>query len=207
MVHEVAGTTRDVVDGSIEMAGVLVRLLDGAGIGSPRDSVDAEGMRRARETMGQSDLVVVVLDASRPLAASDLEVLELTENRDRIVVGNKSDLPGRGHFDEVPVSLVCSALTGAGVQSLRDALCGWVRERTGFDGDEGGIVASVRATEALAGCERSLLAALMSHERGSGPEALLVDLREALSGMSRTLGLDVEEEVLDRIFSSFCVGK
>ena len=87
------GTTRDLVDGEIVIAGVAVRLVDGAGQGIPRDVIDAEGMARSRRATEESDLVLVVLDRSRARAAMDEDVLRLTAGRPRLVIGSKGDLP------------------------------------------------------------------------------------------------------------------
>ena len=89
------GTTRDLVDGEILIAGVAVRLIDGAGQGIPRDVIDAEGMARSRRATEESDLVLVVLDRSRARAAVDEDVLRLTAGRPRLVIGSKGDLPAR----------------------------------------------------------------------------------------------------------------
>ena len=206
IVHGAAGTTRDLVDSRLEIAGVPVRLLDGAGIGPPTGPIDEEGIRRARGALPESDLAIVVLDAGRPLDVGDLEVLELTRGMDRILVRNKCDL-AVGRLDAVEVDLSCSALTGAGIDELRDELSARVVRRAGLDGDEGGVVASARALESLEACERSVSAAAAGLESEAASEVLLVDLRDALRALDGTLGLRADEAVLDRIFSAFCVGK
>ncbi|HEV8440228.1 MAG TPA: tRNA uridine-5-carboxymethylaminomethyl(34) synthesis GTPase MnmE [Methylomirabilota bacterium] len=205
IVSPAPGTTRDLVEGELVIAGIAVRLVDGAGLGAPSDAIDAEGMRRARTAVAESDLVVVVLDRSRPLGSADLDILAFTEARERLLVANKSDLPAV--WDEPSIeACVCSAVTGAGLDHLRDRIREWVERRTAADGDEGGIVASLRVVESL---DRAV--SLLRHaaaEMESVPfEAVLVDLREALTTLGQTLGLEADDAVLDRIFSRFCVGK
>ncbi len=199
------GTTRDVVDGSLVISGVPVRLMDGAGIGAPRDAIDVEGMRRARQAIEESDLVLVVLDRGRPISAGDREVLALSTNSERLVVANKSDLPAAWAEAEFG-GWACSALTGAGIERLREKLGEWVERRTASDGDEGGIVASLRVIGALEGARAALRHA--AGELGRAPiEAVLVDLHDALIALGETLGIATDDALLDRIFSAFCVGK
>jgi len=199
------GTTRDLLDASLVLAGVPVRLLDGAGLGPPRDALDSEGMRVARLALEDSDLALVVLDASRSLGPADEHVLELTSGRPRLVIANKVDL--RWALEErVNVDHNCSALSGGGIGTLLGALEKWVAEQTAPDGEEGGVVASLRALEQLGMAHRAIGSASRALERVP-IEAALVDLQDALGAFDRLLGFEADEAVLDRIFSTFCVGK
>ena len=106
------GTTRDLVDGEVIIAGVAVRLVDGAGQGMPRDVIDAEGMARSRRATEESDLVLVVLDRSRARAAADEDILGLTAGRPRLVIGSKGDLPAM--WTDEDIDCVCSTRGGRG---------------------------------------------------------------------------------------------
>jgi tRNA modification GTPase len=180
---------------------VPVRLLDTAGIDVPRDAIEAEGIRRSRDAMAASDVLLVVVDGSQPLAC---DVLDETAGRARVIVRGKSDLPGDRSSLGLDDAVDVSALTGAGMDVLVHRLCREVETRS--DGEGGGLVASLRQMESLerltrclhAG-ERALLAAPV--------EVALIDLREALAELSALLGLDVGDAVLDRIFATFCLGK
>src|SRR5262249_25928509 len=99
IVSAIPGTTRDLVEGTIVTNGVPVRLVDGAGLGAPRDSIDAEGMRRIRQALTDGDLVLVVLDRSRPISRSDREILALTSTKERLIVANKTDVAGAWRMD------------------------------------------------------------------------------------------------------------
>lgn len=201
IVSPLAGTTRDVVEATIELAGVPVRLLDTAGIDVPRDEVEAEGIRRSRGAIEESDLLLVVVDGSRPLAR---EVLDETARRARVVVRSKSDLtrdPSTASLDGV---LDVSALTGAGIDRLVHRLCREVEARA--DGEGGGVIASVRQMDALAALEHALDRAGRAL-RKEPVEVALVDLRDALARVSELLGVEVGDAVLDRIFATFCLGK
>jgi tRNA modification GTPase len=203
IVSDVPGTTRDVVEGAIVLAGVPVRLLDTAGIETPRDVIEAEGIRRSRRAMDESDLLLVVLDGS---VEPDRRVLAETAGRPRVLVRAKSDLRTHEAAAALPEAQPVSALTDEGMEALRERLTREVELRAGASGDEGGIVMSVRQialieslhTE-LAGAEAALVDAPL--------EAALVDLNGALASAGRILGVDVSDAVLDRIFSAFCLGK
>ena len=156
------GTTRDLVDGEIVVAGVAVRLIDGAGQGIPRDVIDAEGMARSRRATEDSDLVLVVLDRSRARAAADEDILRLTAGRPRLVIGSKGDLPAAWDGE---IDCVCSTRGEPGIEVVQHLLTGWVEERVAGDAEEGGIVASLRVTERLEGVKSSLEDAISGLER------------------------------------------
>src|SRR5262245_32259657 len=203
IVSPVPGTTRDVVDGTIALAGVPVRLLDTAGLDVPRDAVEAEGIRRSRQAIDESDLLLVVLDGSVP---PDRRVLAETAGRARLVVRTKSDLAPHSDTAPLPESVPVSARTGHGLDTLLERLTREAEQRAGAAGDEGGLVASLRQLELMDALSLTLhygAAAL-----GELPlEAALVDLKLALDHVGAIQGIDVSDAVLDRIFSTFCLGK
>jgi len=199
IVSPVAGTTRDVIEATLDLGGIPVRLLDTAGIGTPRDSLEAEGMKRTRSAIDDSDLLIVVVDGT---AAVPHDLLEETRNRPRLIVRSKSDLGGplaAVVTDAIPVS----ARTGTGL----DLLTARIEQAAGAGSDSGDeLMASLRQIEALAALERALVTAEQSL-KDAPLEVSLVDFREALTTLSALLGLDVGEAVLDRIFATFCLGK
>ena len=203
IVSPVAGTTRDVVEATIALAGVPVRLLDTAGLGLPRDAIEAEGMRRSRAAIEESDIVVMVIDASGPAL---LDVAVTVGGRRTIVVLSKTDLPSHPDAATLRDVVRVSALTGAGMEGLAARLAAVVTECAALDGDEGAVVASQRHADQLIALHRALAAAEVSLT--SAPvEAALIDLREALDHAGAILGVDVADSVLDRIFATFCLGK
>src|SRR5262245_32782477 len=203
IVSDVPGTTRDIVEGSIVLAGVPVRLLDTAGIEAPRDEIEAEAIRRSRRAMDESDFLLVVLDGS---IEPDKRVLAVTASRPRMLVRAKSDLqPHQGAVALLGAQPV-SAVTGDGMEALRECLTREVEILAGASGDEGQIVASIRQIELLESLRADLAAAEAAF--GDAPmEAALVDLNAALASAGKILGIDVSDAVLDRIFSAFCLGK
>jgi tRNA modification GTPase len=200
-----AGTTRDVVDGTTEVAGVPVRLLDTAGIGAPQDEIDAEAMRRAREMAERSDLLLVVLDGSEPIGSSSA-ILEETRGRARIVVLSKSDLGDAGGPPPAEPAIRASVKSERGLEALLERLVREVVALTGEDGDEGGVVASLRQLKLLESLSQSLEAAT-ERLAGAPVEVALVDLRSALEAASALLGIEVGDAILDTVFARFCVGK
>jgi len=203
IVSPVAGTTRDVVEGTLVLDGVPVRLLDTAGIDVARDEIEAEGIRRSRRAMEESDLLLVVLDGSILPSAT---VLAETAGRARLLVRAKSDLPAHRAAAALPDAVAASIVAAGGLDALRECLLREVERRATAAGDEGGIVASLRQIGLL----QALHAALAASDTALGEaplEAALVDLREALAHAGAILGLDVGDAILDHIFSTFCLGK
>ncbi len=203
IVSPLPGTTRDVVEGTIAIAGVAVRLLDTAGLDVPRDVIEAEGIRRSRQAMEESDLVLVVLDGS---IGPDRRVLAETAGRARVLVRAKSDLPPHPDAAALPDAVEASAVSSNGIDALLERFAQEVEHRAAAAGDEGGIVASLRQLELI----ESLASSLVSGGRALAEmplEAALVDLRQALHLAGAILGIDVGDAVLDHIFSTFCLGK
>jgi len=206
IVSPMPGTTRDLVDGTVVIHGVPVRLVDGAGLGVAQDAVDAEGMWRIRQVVGDSDLALVILDLSRPPARADWEVLELTAKGERLVIGNKSDLASVSQATMV-AECRCSALTGEGMAAIEKLLGNWVQQQTAADGEEGAVVASMRVIDSLRAAREAVDKAAGS--LGRVPvEAALVDLGQAKRELDRIMGrMEEDGAVLDLIFSKFCIGK
>ena len=196
------GTTRDIVEGGLVVDGIAVRLLDTAGLGAAQDTIDAEGMRRTRLAIAESDLLLVIQDGSVPV---DVTVLAETAGHARVLVQAKSDLGGHPSHQALEAVAV-SALTGEGLDRLLAAIGHAVRVDAEIHGDEIAVVTSLRQTELLDALHRAL-------EQGADAlvnsplEAALVDLREAMSIVSGMLGLTIDNAVLDRIFATFCLGK
>jgi len=153
--------------------------------------------------MDESDLLLVVLDASVP---PDRRVLTETAGRARLLVRAKSDLPAHPEATALPDAVEASTLSAGGIDALLERLAQDVEQRAAAAGDEGGIVTSLRQLELIEALATSL--ASSGEALGAMPlEAALVDLRQALRHTGEILGVDVSDAVLDRIFSTFCLGK
>ena len=203
IVSAAPGTTRDVVEATTVIGGVPVRLLDTAGLAVPHDPIEAEGMRRSRLAIDESDLLLVVMDASIP---PDPHVLEETADRARVIVLTKSDLARHPDAVPLPDAVNASAVSESGIDLLLQRLAQEVEHRAAAAGDEGGIVTSLRQLELLQAFASSVASSVAA--LAEAPlEAALVDLKLALGLTGEILGVDVGEAVLDRIFSTFCLGK
>jgi tRNA modification GTPase len=203
IVSAAPGTTRDVVDATMVVSGVPVRLLDTAGLAVPHDPIEAEGMRRSRLAIDESDLLLVVMDASIP---TDRRVLEETADCARVLVLAKNDLPRHPDAARLPDAVNASTVSDGGIDLLLQRLAQEVEHRAAAAGDEGGIVTSLRQLELLQGFARSLASSVAA--LAEAPlEAALVDLNLALGFTGEILGVDAGDAVLDRIFSTFCLGK
>ena len=203
IVSALPGTTRDIVEATMVIAGVPVRLLDTAGLDVPQDAIEAEGMRRSRTAIDESDLLLVVVDSSVPL---DQRVLIETAGRARVLVRAKSDLRCHPDAAALPDVVDTSTFNDGGVDALLERLAQEVEHRAAAAGDEGGIVASLRQIELIRAL-RDSLASGGNALRDMPLETALVDLKHALGLSGEILGVDVGDAVLDRIFSTFCLGK
>jgi tRNA modification GTPase len=199
----IAGTTRDVIEVRLDLAGYPVILADTAGLSVGRDAVEEEGVRRARARAHDADLTLVVFDMTR-----SAEIAELEEIADRatILVANKLDLTIAGDraafLARLPKSaLPISALTGEGMPVLLDRLAGAVKQR--FADQSGPVLTRARHRVALAEC----VAALRRSLSASLPELAAEDLRLAIRALGRITGRVDVEDVLDIIFREFCIGK
>lgn len=207
IVHEIPGTTRDFIEGRIDIQGVPMRAVDTAGIREGADEVEVEGVLRTRRMMEKADLLLVVLDSSRRCGQGDQSLLRETEGTARVVVANKSDLSAAGN--EYPEDTVhVSATMGDGIEDLKATIYWTV---FGCEGgtlpvDEG-VIISLRQAEAVKGIRDACGRAVAAMERGIEPDLVAVDVDEALMGIGELTGGVTTEEVLDRIFETFCIGK
>jgi tRNA modification GTPase len=223
IVAPVAGTTRDRVSEAIEIAGVRVMLSDTAGLrerSAVGDPIEAVGMQRAIAALEGAALVLWVIDASAALAPEDLAVAARVAAlpRARVVVAlNKADLPTRVNAADVlalvPAARVqaVSALSGAGVAALRDAIAQALgageRGAAGVVPALAGAVADPRHAEALARACDAVRRASEAAVAALPGEIVALELREALAAIGEVTGTHIGEDLLDRIFNRFCIGK
>ena len=217
LVSQISGTTRDVVSASIEIAGVKVELADTAGLDEPRDELEALGMARTRSWLERADLVVLVLDHSRPLSDTDCELYRQLKERPHLLVLNKQDLPGRCTAAEIhdrfasrePVLGCVADRDGSDIRELVAALTDFVRKRQPAE-SSGTVVSSRRHYDLLCAFAAALRRA---RELSRAPEPLLdllaEELHQARKALLAIVGRDSEavESLLDTVFAGFCVGK
>ncbi|NTU51389.1 MAG: tRNA uridine-5-carboxymethylaminomethyl(34) synthesis GTPase MnmE [Candidatus Aminicenantes bacterium] len=214
IVTHIPGTTRDFIEEVIGIRGVPVRLTDTAGIRDPANIIEREGIDRVWERLSSADAVIMVFDGSAPLTAEDEAVIEKNRGRAAVPVINKSDLEQVIDAERLRSRLAgakplrISAKTGDGIPALLDAVydlvTGQPRE-TDLDTDL--IITRVRHKTALEKTAAHLLQARESLAGGLSAEFVAFDIREALDSLGEITGMTSREDILDRIFSTFCVGK
>lgn len=205
IVTEVPGTTRDVVSETASIEGIPVRLLDTAGIRESTDLVESLGIERSFQAMADADLTLVVLDASQPQTAEDAALLDRARSQGRfLIVANKCDLPPVGGVPAGAISV--SARTGEGIAALRQAIVAAVAPQGRIEQD-GGFITSLRHEQLLRESLEALDQARTAATLGIPHEMLLLDLYAALRPIDSITGATTADDILNRIFSTFCIGK
>lgn len=212
IVTDIPGTTRDIIEEYVNIGGIPLKVIDTAGIRETADVVERIGVERAREALAQADLVLVLLDASAPLTSEDREVLGLLSGRQAIVIVNKTDLPSvidmaavAALVPDKPVIRI-SALEGTGVAELETAISDLVYSGRVVQG-ESAFVSNVRHSQLLKQARGRLQEAQTAAEGGLPPDCIVVDLRAAWTTLGEITGETVGEDIIDTIFSQFCIGK
>jgi tRNA modification GTPase len=213
IVTATPGTTRDLVSETVAIGGIPIQLVDTAGIRQALDEAESIGIRKSMEALADADLVLVVLDASQPTTAEDAELMKHAEGRPTIVVRNKCDLGGSGPWSEVSgqSSLVsarvrASALTGEGIAELRAEILRHIGAETGAQA-EAGFLTNVRHQGQVQDSMAALDAAAGAVTAKVPHEMLLLDLYNALRPLDAITGATTTDDILNLIFSTFCIGK
>lgn len=214
LVTDVPGTTRDTIEEVVNLRGVALRLIDTAGIRESSDLVERLGVERSLNLLKEADLILHVLDRSTELTPEDFQILELTKGHRRIVLINKTDLPPAwdpSDLGELAAPVLEISLLQAGrkvVDDLSEAILtllgkGAVPSSAGSRA----LVTRARHKQALQEARLALERALDTHLSGLPLDLTAVDLYQALESLGEITGETVRENVLDRIFAEFCIGK
>jgi tRNA modification GTPase len=207
IVAATPGTTRDTVSERISLDGIPLELVDTAGLREAVEEVEQLGIRRSREALADAALVVVVLDATQPLNDEERRLLAAVEGRSAVVAVNKCDLIEPGHplpdCAGLP-TLATSALTGKGIAALRERI---LTLATGGAAAEPGMLTSLRHQQAIAAALAALADAAHANAAAIPHEMLLLDLYRALWALDSLTGQTTPDDILNLIFSTFCIGK
>lgn len=207
IVTPVAGTTRDTVEETATVAGIPFHLIDTAGIRESRDVVEQIGIERSRKAVGQADLILLVIDASNPLDEADQVLLAQVRAKPSLVIANKSDLPQIAELSKLTQpALKLSALTGDGIETLHEAMAAIALAGAVIPNDAV-LVTNPRQKAALEGALEHLEAARGSIADQMPGDFTTIDLTACLSALGEVTGEGVTEELLDKIFQQFCIGK
>ncbi|MBQ5840693.1 MAG: GTP-binding protein, partial [Clostridia bacterium] len=209
IVTDIAGTTRDVVEETVRLGEVLLRLADTAGIRETGDRVETVGVEKARRRLEQAALALVVFDGSRPLDEDDRRLAEQATGTTAIAIINKADRPERIERDWLESRfariVTLSARAGEGV----DALAAAVAQVTGVEGLDAAepLLATERQRQCAANCLTCLEEAADALESGLTPDAVAVSLTGAVEAVLELTGERATEAVVEEVFARFCVGK
>ena len=212
IVTDIPGTTRDLIMETIYLNGVPLNLVDTAGIRKPSNAIEKEGIKLVWERLDHADIVVIMLDGSSPLTDEDRGIINKNKDANFIVAINKSDLPAcweiktiRKLIPQGRKIINISAKFGTGLEDLKDAVM-----QSGCNLDEakgGAMITNLRHKQALEKTGKNIQAAKEAIARGDSPEIPAFELREALDNLDEITGKKIDDEVLDKIFASFCIGK
>ena len=207
IVTDIPGTTRDAVEQTVTLGRHLLRLLDTAGIRETADKVEELGVARALQAAQTCQLALFVVDGSKPLTPEDEAAMDAAlQAPEAIAILNKQDLPCVMDPSELPFAYVIpvSCAKNEGLDLLEQAL------DMVFDFDapcDGSILTNARQADAIAKSRESIEAALSSLRLGMTPDAVLVDVEAAMESLGEATGRVVREDITNRIFERFCVGK
>ncbi|ETA73920.1 tRNA modification GTPase TrmE [Ligilactobacillus equi DPC 6820] len=212
IVTDIAGTTRDVIEEYVNVRGVPLKLIDTAGIHETDDKVEAIGVERSRKAIEQADLVLLILNSSQALTKEDRELLAATNDKKRLVILNKTDLPQAIELDEVKAEvgednlMLTSVLKQAGLVELEEKIA-----ELFFGGIENSqstvLVTNVRQMALLEKAENSLAAVLDGIEMDLPVDLVQIDMTTAWELLGEITGDTYQDELLDQLFSQFCLGK
>lgn len=207
IVTNIPGTTRDTIEEKIRLGALTLRLVDTAGIRETRDEIEKMGVERSRAALKSAELAIAVVDGSRPLTAEDEEILSLCgEVPKKVIVLSKKDL---GQEENIPLpagipAVAVSSVTGEGLKSLEKVIAELFPMPAAPAGE---ILTNARQAEAISRALESLRAAQAALDSGLMPDAVLTEAEEAMAAIGELSGRSIRQDVTNRIFARFCVGK
>lgn len=207
IVTDIAGTTRDTVEHTVKLGSILFRLLDTAGIRETENQIEAMGVIRSREAAQQAELALFLCDGSAPLTEEDRQAMQIAANAKHVIaLINKSDLPQAVTTAELPFSdvLSISARDGQGLDALRETMQSLFTGSTPCDGS---ILTNPRQINAVRTAHSAIERALSGLHAHVTPDAVLLDIEAAMQAIGELTGKTIREDITQRIFSRFCVGK
>jgi tRNA modification GTPase len=208
IVTATPGTTRDLVTETVALGGIPIKLVDTAGIRHSTDEAESIGIRKSYEALSEADLVLVVLDSTQEVSAEDRELLAVSAQRRSLAVANKSDLAPDGLL---PIGdrqvFKTSAVTGAGIEELRAAILEQVSGHAAGGEHEIGFLTNIRHQRLVEESLNCLEAAAHAVKRNIPHEMIMLDLYGALRPLDAITGETTTDDILNLIFSSFCIGK
>lgn len=206
IVSHIPGTTRDTIEETANVRGIPVIFIDTAGLREASDEIEIEGIRRSRGALADAELILHVLDAAEPLTKEDEKLLAEFSQKKRLVIKNKIDLANRLQLPLGMAALDVCCLTGNGLEEVKDAIKEkvWSGE---IEAEMWQVMINARHQEALQRARAGIERAVAALEKGLGLELAAFDLRVAANAVGEIVGKTTTEDLLDSIFSQFCIGK
>ena len=213
IVTEIAGTTRDIIEENINLKGIHLHIIDTAGIRKSDDIVEQIGVEKAKKYTADADLVIYVLDSSVPLDQNDYDIMEMIREKKCIILFNKTDMESLVSFDDLKdktddshIMIKISAKENTGIDDFEKAV-----EKMFFQGkireNDEVMVTNMRHKEALLEVKESLLQVKKSLDAGMPEDFYSIDLMSAYQSLGRIIGEETSEDLVNEIFSKFCMGK
>ena len=201
IVTNIAGTTRDIVEGSISIDGVVLNMIDTAGIRETDDIIESMGVEKSKELIHQADLVLLVIDGSQSLSSEDMQLLELTEDATRIIVLNKADQGTKVDLDGIVISAKDNQISTLTEEIKKMFELGKII----YNNDH--ILTNARQTMLLQRASQALKQAVEAMEMMVPTDLIVTDLYECWNNLKEILGEKAKEDLLDELFKRFCIGK
>lgn len=202
IVTDIEGTTRDTIEVSINVGGIILNLIDTAGIRETEDIIEQMGVKRSKEAISNAELIILVVDTSKPLTKEDKELIELTNNKKRIIVGNKKDL---GKITKLDDMILLSALKKEGLETLEKAIIDKLELRD-FDVDFN-YLSNIRHIQKVEETKAQLIKSLEAIELNIPIDMVELDIKAAWQTLGEITGDYHPEDLIDELFSKFCLGK
>lgn len=212
IVTDIPGTTRDIIQEYLNIRGIPINIIDTAGIRETRDEVERIGVERTKEYFKKADLVILIIDSSDSITQEDEEIFELVKDKKIITLINKVDLPTRldiervKKFTEGKRVIEVSVKTGKGIDELKDEIYNLVYKGEVKYSSEV-LITNVRHKNLLIKAKSSLLVAVETLKQQVPLDMVSIDIRECLDYIGEITGETVQEDIINRIFSQFCIGK
>lgn len=212
IVTEIPGTTRDTIEEHLSIRGIPVRLTDTAGIRETSDIIEKMGIEKSKKSFNEADLVIFILDSSREISDEDLEIMELVDQKKTIVVLNKIDLDRVIDFDEVrtklPEAMILetSMETQTGIDQIEDEIVSMIYGGK-VSQSESIMVTNVRHKNILERAEKSIGDAVFMTQQKEALEFIEIDVNSCYSELGEIIGETVQDDIINEVFSRFCLGK
>lgn len=209
IVTEVAGTTRDTIEEKIHVKGIPLILIDTAGIRETEDIVESIGVKKSRELIEKADLVLMLLDASQPLNSEDKEIIDYIKEKNKkvIYILNKIDICKNQEYNKLENSVEISAMKNIGINEMEEYIYKYITGNKVENSGNECILTNIRHKAALEKTKKAIQNMFLTIENELPLDLISVDLKEALDSLSEITGEITSEDILDHIFSNFCVGK